>query len=161
MNEPRYSLWLKLHNPENDDQPSIVGIFDSPVHTEGEPAVQYKPYGYHSSFQQFLTLPSPPKLSSHEQVYSDRVITSEEHIKKVQEKEDKKKQQLQLKEARQKRAEERRKARLEKQQQKIAGILKCRYLPVFDNKVVTIMLRDCDNLTWIKLMHFALSLIIL
>ena len=64
-------------------------------------------------------LPSPPTCMStgFEQTHSDRVITSAESIKLLEEKERKKKEKLQQKEIRLKKAEEK---RIEKQQQLLA-----------------------------------------
>jgi hypothetical protein len=83
--DEQYNLWLKLHNPTKPEQlpQEVVNM----ALQEEEKISQYQPYKYRSSFQKFLTLPSPPKAASiHEQLYSHRVITSEEYILKLEEK---------------------------------------------------------------------------
>ena len=112
----RYNLWCELHQPPNTDSVLLSG-FESDNEETGRHVCQ--PSSYRSSFGKFLMLPSPPTCMStgFEQTHSDRVITSAESIKLLEEKERKKKEKLQQKEICLKKAEEK---RIEKQQQLLA-----------------------------------------
>ena len=76
--DTRYNAWLKAKG------------LDSPSpHNDQEQSTIHQPL-YRSSFSRFLTLPSPPQSNPGEQVFSDRVITSAENLKLLQDKEEKK-----------------------------------------------------------------------
>ena len=85
----RYNSWLKTKQASN------TTCSKDDIH---QPS-------YKSSFSHFLKLPSPPKQSIGEQLHSDRVITSFESRKRLEDKEEKKKEKIRQKEIRKKAAE--------------------------------------------------------
>ena len=96
--DTRYNAWLKAKG------------LDSPSpHDDQEQSTIHQP-SYRSSFSRFLTLPSPPQSNPGEQVYPDRVITSAENLKLLQDKEEKKQEKERQKQERirQRAAEQRR-----------------------------------------------------
>ena len=106
--DDRYNLWLEQncnkHSPDgSDDQTS-----------------ECRQAMFRSSFSRFLKLPSPPTVPVHLQVKSDRVLTSYECIRAMEEKEKEKKRKLEQKQARQEEQRRRKEEKLEQIRQKQA-----------------------------------------
>ena len=93
---PRYKLWLQKYHPE------LPLLDESPL------PYSYQPAKPHSTLSDCLTLPDHPYLQPRAQLYSDRVLTSAENLRRLQEKEMQKEEKARIKEERAKQREAKR-----------------------------------------------------
>ena len=111
---PRYKLWLETYQPE------LPLLHDSP------PLSRYRPAERHGTLSPFFSLPAPPRSKPKIQTRCDRVLTSAENLRALQEKEIQKQEKARLKEERAQ--NRRRKVQFKTAKSKLGIRVKCVYI---------------------------------